>query len=51
MSARTRDCQSAFYGCDVVVADRDMVESRSDEILRGAKEVDVTFLVVGDPVS
>ena len=26
-----------------------MVESASDEILTGAKEVDVAFLVVGDP--
>lgn len=26
-----------------------MVESSSDEILSGAKDVDVAFLVVGDP--
>ena len=26
-----------------------MVESSSDEILAGAKDVDVAFLVVGDP--
>jgi len=26
-----------------------MVESESDDILRGAKDSDVAFLVVGDP--
>lgn len=26
-----------------------MVENRSDDILAGAKDVDVAFLVVGDP--
>ncbi|EGU13293.1 Diphthine synthase isoform b [Rhodotorula toruloides ATCC 204091] len=39
----------AFYGKDIVVADRDMVEMDSDEILRDADKVDVAFLVVGDP--
>ncbi|POY71257.1 putative Diphthine synthase [Rhodotorula taiwanensis] len=39
----------AFYGKEVVVADRDMVEMDSDEILRDADKVDVAFLVVGDP--
>jgi len=33
----------------VIVADRDMVETESDAILDGAKDVDVAFLVVGDP--
>ncbi|CAG9467082.1 unnamed protein product [Pedinophyceae sp. YPF-701] len=37
-----------FYGKKVTVADREMVESNSDEILEGAAEVDVAFLVVGD---
>lgn len=41
--------QDAFYGKDVIVADRDMVEMDSDEILRDADKVDVAFLVVGDP--
>jgi diphthine synthase len=41
--------QEAFYGKEVVVADRDMVEMDSDEILRDADKVDVAFLVVGDP--
>lgn len=38
-----------FYGKPVTIADREMVESHSDTILEGAKEVDVSFLVVGDP--
>ncbi|ORX69916.1 diphthine synthase [Linderina pennispora] len=39
----------AFYGKDVIIADREMVESNSDEILRDAANVNVSFLVVGDP--
>jgi hypothetical protein len=33
----------------VVVADREMVESQADVILQGAADLDVAFLVVGDP--
>ncbi|KAK3688271.1 Diphthine synthase [Podospora appendiculata] len=39
----------AYYGRSIVVADREMVESNSDEILRDAANVNVAFLVVGDP--
>jgi diphthine synthase len=39
----------AFYGKEVIVADREMVESESDRILDGASTVNVAFLVVGDP--
>ncbi|KAK4103413.1 Diphthine synthase [Parathielavia hyrcaniae] len=39
----------SYYGRSIVVADREMVESNSDEILRDAANVDVAFLVVGDP--
>ncbi|GAA5917207.1 hypothetical protein JCM6882_002257 [Rhodosporidiobolus microsporus] len=39
----------AFYGKDIIVADRDMVEMDSDAILKDADKVDVAFLVVGDP--
>ncbi|GAA5917112.1 hypothetical protein JCM5296_001199 [Sporobolomyces johnsonii] len=39
----------AFYGKDIIVADRDMVETESDAILENADKVDVAFLVVGDP--
>lgn len=43
---------ATLYGKDeeeIVVADRDMVETQSDEILKGAGDYDVSFLVVGDP--
>ncbi|KAI9475580.1 MAG: diphthine synthase [Benjaminiella poitrasii] len=38
-----------YYGKEVIVADREMVESDSDSILANADSVDVSFLVVGDP--
>ncbi|KAK1273167.1 putative diphthine synthase [Acorus gramineus] len=38
-----------LYGKQITVADREMVEERADEILLEAREVDVAFLVVGDP--
>ncbi|ROT40773.1 Diphthine synthase [Sodiomyces alkalinus F11] len=38
-----------YYGRSIVIADREMVESNSDEILRDAQTEDVAFLVVGDP--
>ncbi|KAK4613398.1 Diphthine methyl ester synthase [Fulvia fulva] len=41
----------AYYGRSVIIADREMVESQSDDILAGAHEKDVAFLVVGDPFS
>ncbi|TKA66699.1 Diphthine methyl ester synthase [Friedmanniomyces simplex] len=41
----------SYYGRSLIIADREMVESRSDEILAGAHEKDVAFLVVGDPFS
>ncbi|KAI4129991.1 MAG: hypothetical protein LQ347_003547 [Umbilicaria vellea] len=39
----------AYYGRPVILADREMVESSSDDILNGAHTTDVAFLVVGDP--
>ncbi|KAF5384509.1 hypothetical protein D9757_006498 [Collybiopsis confluens] len=41
----------SFYGKEVIVADRDMVESEdgSNEILKNADKEDVCLLVVGDP--
>ncbi|PWY94722.1 Diphthine synthase [Aspergillus sclerotioniger CBS 115572] len=39
----------AFYERPVIEADREKVESASDEILADADKVDVAFLVVGDP--
>ncbi|KAG0239459.1 diphthine synthase [Actinomortierella wolfii] len=38
-----------FYEKPVIVADREMVESESDKILDNAQNVNVAFLVVGDP--
>ncbi|SCU90667.1 LAME_0E09560g1_1 [Lachancea meyersii CBS 8951] len=38
-----------FYGKKVSLADREMVESGCEEILRDADKEDVAFLVVGDP--
>ncbi|KAI9167078.1 Diphthine synthase-like protein [Paramyrothecium foliicola] len=38
-----------YYGRSISIADREMVESNSDEILRDAESEDVAFLVVGDP--
>ncbi|KZL81448.1 diphthine synthase [Colletotrichum incanum] len=39
----------SYYGREIVVADREMVESNSDEILRDAQNEDIAFCVVGDP--
>ncbi|CAI2185416.1 4321_t:CDS:2, partial [Funneliformis geosporum] len=38
-----------FYGKKLILADREMVESQSDEILLNADKINVAFLVVGDP--
>eukprot|EP00605_Chrysophyceae_sp_TOSAG23-4_P000591 GSChrysophyteH1.ASY1.ANO1.668.1 assembled CDS len=40
----------AFYGVPVVLADRTMVESEADSIYMSAKEENIGFLVVGDPL-
>ncbi|KAF2218599.1 tetrapyrrole methylase [Elsinoe ampelina] len=46
-----KDALESFYGRSVTIADREMVESSSDQILADADKVDVAFLVVGDPFS
>ncbi|KAH8103469.1 Diphthine synthase [Cristinia sonorae] len=38
-----------FYGKELILADRDMVETESDEILRNADTENIALLVVGDP--
>ncbi|PVU86590.1 hypothetical protein BB560_006651, partial [Smittium megazygosporum] len=38
-----------LYNKTIIIADREMVEQQSDEILRDADKIDVAFLVVGDP--
>lgn len=37
-----------FYGKEVILADRELVETGADQILEGADRDDVAFLVVGD---
>ncbi|GLB37832.1 putative tetrapyrrole (Corrin/Porphyrin) Methylases [Lyophyllum shimeji] len=44
-----KDRLEAFYGKEIILADRDTVETQSDEILRDADKEDVCLLVVGDP--
>ncbi|CAK7220212.1 diphthine synthase [Sporothrix curviconia] len=38
-----------YYGRSIIIADRVMVEERSDDILANAQTEDVAFCVVGDP--
>ncbi|MCL7047345.1 hypothetical protein MKW94_028717, partial [Papaver nudicaule] len=38
-----------LYGKSLIVADREMVEEKADDILSQARESNVAFLVVGDP--
>jgi len=46
-----RDTLAAAYGIkDIIEADRELVESGCEEMLERAKEQDVSFLVVGDPL-
>jgi precorrin-2 methylase len=42
--------QGEFYGREVILADRDCVETGADQIFEHAKDDDVAFLVVGDPL-
>lgn len=39
-----------FYGLPITVADREMVESQAEQIYVDAKDNNVGFLVVGDPL-
>jgi diphthine synthase len=45
-----KDKLEAFYGVPIVVADREMVESQAEEIYGSAKDTNIGFLVVGDPL-
>lgn len=40
-----------FYGKKVIIANRDLVENHSDDILKDAGKTDVAFLVIGDVFS
>ncbi|XP_014291652.1 diphthine methyl ester synthase isoform X1 [Halyomorpha halys] len=44
-----KDGLEKFYGRDVIIADRELVEMDADTILFNADKEDVAFLVVGDP--
>ena len=45
-----KDVLEAFYGREVLLADRTLVESQAEELLvEAAREKDVALLVVGDP--
>jgi diphthine synthase len=39
-----------LYGQKIIIADRDLVEKKADEMLDKAKDSDVGFLVIGDPM-
>ena len=40
-----------FYGKEIILADRNMVEKNSDEILGKASQENTAFLVIGDVFS
>ncbi|XP_006819957.1 diphthine methyl ester synthase-like [Saccoglossus kowalevskii] len=44
-----KDALEEYYGREVILADREMVEQHSDDMLKEAKSEDIVFLVVGDP--
>ncbi|XP_041914105.1 diphthine methyl ester synthase, partial [Alosa sapidissima] len=44
-----KEALEEYYGRELILADRDMVEQEAAEILKGANTEDVAFLVVGDP--
>ncbi|XP_039984256.1 diphthine methyl ester synthase [Xiphias gladius] len=44
-----REALEEYYGKQLILADRDLVEQGADEILKDADVDDVAFLVVGDP--
>lgn len=41
--------QESFYQKSILIADREMAENNSDDMMRGADVENVSFLVVGDP--
>lgn len=41
--------QEQFYGREIIVADRELVEQGAEVFLEEAKEKDIALLVVGDP--
>ena len=48
MAASQEELES-YYGKEIILADRELVETGSKQILNNADKEDVAFLVVGDP--
>lgn len=48
LMAADKSSLEEFYGREVILADRELVETGSDQILENAQTDDVAFLVVGD---
>lgn len=48
LMAADKETLERFYGKEVLLADRELVETGADQILAGAEIEDVAFLVVGD---
>ncbi|XP_026179328.1 diphthine methyl ester synthase isoform X2 [Mastacembelus armatus] len=44
-----KEALEEYYGKQLILADRELVEQGADEILKDADVTDVAFLVVGDP--
>ncbi|XP_056353824.1 LOW QUALITY PROTEIN: diphthine methyl ester synthase [Oenanthe melanoleuca] len=44
-----KEALEEFYGKELILADREMVEQEADSLLKEADVCDVAFLVVGDP--
>ncbi|EDO17598.1 hypothetical protein Kpol_1061p22 [Vanderwaltozyma polyspora DSM 70294] len=49
LMAASKEELEEFYGNKVILADRELVESGAEEILKNSETEDVAFLVVGDP--
>ncbi|XP_055886391.1 diphthine methyl ester synthase-like isoform X1 [Biomphalaria glabrata] len=45
-----KEALEAYYGRKVILADREMVEQASDELMADSDIEDIAFLVVGDPL-
>jgi diphthine methyl ester synthase len=43
-----KDKLEEFYGKEIILADREMIEKNSDEILEKAEKSDVALLIIGD---
>ncbi|KAJ8311050.1 hypothetical protein KUTeg_011400 [Tegillarca granosa] len=49
LEAYTSILTEEYYGRELILADRDMVETQADELLMDAENEDIVFLIVGDP--